>query len=245
VEEPRIPGIGLEVLAQSVDEGVQCPGGGVEGVAPDALQQFAAGHHPTLVLGEVAQQHDLPFGEVDGPRKRLGAHSAEVDHEGSDLELRASLDRRVRPGGAPQDALDAELELLDHEGLRQIIVGAEAEPQDSIGIGTPGGEEQNRDRVATVAEPTTHLEAVDAGQHDVQHDEIESVGPRFDGLQSPLSRVHGLDLETVQGQRLAQTVGEVWIVLDQQESGGLSVQHLPIVATTARTVRSGIPPARR
>ena len=62
-------------------------------------------------------------------------------------------------------------ELARAERLRQVVVGADGEPDDEIRLGVAGGEHQHGDRAVALDAPA-HLEAVEAGEHEVEDDEI-------------------------------------------------------------------------
>src|SRR5664279_5828740 len=79
---------------------------------------------------------------------------------------------------AAQDCLDASGELARRERLRDVIVGAELETGDTIGLFIPRGEHQDR-HLRLRAHLPADLEAVDARQPDVEHDEPHGVTPQL------------------------------------------------------------------
>ena len=92
-------------------------------------------------------------------------------------------DRR-RPGAAvgagraldpPQQHPDPGHELARRERLGHVVVGADAEPDEQVGLVVAGGEHQHRAPGGRPAAPA-HLEAVEAGQHQVEHDEVRVAG---------------------------------------------------------------------
>src|SRR3954447_23489558 len=91
---------------------------------------------------------------------------------------------------APQDGVDPRDELARRERLDDVVVGAEAQADDAVGLLALGGEQDDRRRavvlaLAALAQPAHHLEAVDAGQHEIEHDEV---GPLLGGeLERPLA----------------------------------------------------------
>ena len=96
---------------------------------------------------------------------------------------RVDRDRRRRDGvsappvGArpaldpPQQRVDAGDELARAERLGQVVVGADAEADDEVGLGVAGGEHQHRDRPVAL-DRSAHLEAVEAGEHEVEDHEV-------------------------------------------------------------------------
>ena len=62
-------------------------------------------------------------------------------------------------------------ELAGAERLRHVVVGADAEADDEVALGVPGGEHEHRDR-ALGLDVLADLEAVEAGEHQVEDDQI-------------------------------------------------------------------------
>jgi hypothetical protein len=62
-------------------------------------------------------------------------------------------------------------ELAGAERLRQVVVGADGQADDHVGLGVAGCEHQDR-HGAVVLDAPAHFEAVEAGQHQVEHDEV-------------------------------------------------------------------------
>ena len=96
---------------------------------------------------------------------------AEVQHLGRDV------------GGflwrhAAQDRVDPQEEFLGLEGLGEVVVGPGLEPRDAVGGVALGGEKQDRRR-AIGAQAAAEADAVLAGHHHVEHDQVE-LEPRQD-----------------------------------------------------------------
>ena len=72
--------------------------------------------------------------------------------------------------GAAQHRLHPRDELGGRERLGEVVVGAELEAEHAVDLAVAGGEEDHRDR-RRLAEPAAHLEPVDVGQADVEHDQ--------------------------------------------------------------------------
>ena len=69
-----------------------------------------------------------------------------------------------------QDGAHAHRELARRERLRHVVVGAELEPDDAVGL-LAARRQQDHGQVGASADPAAELEAVGAGQHHVEHDE--------------------------------------------------------------------------
>ena len=85
--------------------------------------------------------------------------------------LISTLPRFTSGFGAPQNGLDARRQLARVEGLGKIIVGAQLEADDAIHVFAARGQHQHRD-AAGEAQPLEDFETVQAGQHDIQHDQV-------------------------------------------------------------------------
>ena len=85
------------------------------------------------------------------------------------IDVAASRDLAV--GGAAKDGVDARDELVRVEGLRDVVVGAEAEAGDLSTSEVAGGEEDDG-HAAGGGKGAADLEAVLAGHHDVEHEEV-------------------------------------------------------------------------
>ena len=96
----------------------------------------------------------------------------EVDDEVAVPEPARPLRRRRRR--PPQGRLDPGQQLRKAERLRDVVVGAELEAADLVGLGAAGGDDEDRD-AAELADPLDHLPAVEAGQRDVEDDEVRMV----------------------------------------------------------------------
>ena len=100
----------------------------------------------------------LPGGEPGG-----------VDLEPGDAERRL----RRRRSRAPQHRLHARHELGQLERLRHVVVGAELEPDDDV-MELAARRQHHDRRLAVVADLAQHLEAVERGQHHVEHDQVDT-----------------------------------------------------------------------
>ena len=62
-------------------------------------------------------------------------------------------------------------QLAAAERLREVVVGADGEADHKVGLRIAGGEHQDGHR-AVALDASAHLEAVEAGEHQVQDDEV-------------------------------------------------------------------------
>ncbi len=64
------------------------------------------------------------------------------------------------------------------ERLRQVVVGADLEPDDLVDVLVARGEHQDR-HVRVLAQPLADLDPVDVGEHQVEHDQRRRRGGRL------------------------------------------------------------------
>ena len=109
---------------------------------------------------------------------------------GIDHEPAAHHRRRAIAGARPtQHGAHARDDLLRREGLDDVVVGAELEPEDAVDLLASGREhhDRHRRRAGILAQPPAHVEPAELRQHQVEQDEVrgpgadlaEGVGPGF------------------------------------------------------------------
>ncbi len=69
--------------------------------------------------------------------------------------------------------MNAGHELAGAERLRHVVVRANGEPYEQVGFGITRGEHEYGDRAITL-DLFAHLDAVETGKHEVEHDEIRT-----------------------------------------------------------------------
>ena len=159
-----------QLLAQAPDVDVDRarPAGVV--VAPDVAEQEVARQHAALVLDQVLEQQEL-----------LGRQPHVLAVEGDGVAIGVDRDRPVaeRRAGrgtarAAQQRRHARAQFLRAERLGDVVVGAELEARDAIGF--LAARRQHDDRNGGDRRIGAHRladeQAVHAGQHQVEDDEI-------------------------------------------------------------------------
>jgi hypothetical protein len=109
------------------------------------VEQLRARQHAARVEQQVAQQAVLGGGELD--RRAATADLARVLVELEVLERQAARGR-LADAGAAQDRADARDELLEAEGLRDVVVAAARQAADLVLRRVARGEEDDRQRRA-------------------------------------------------------------------------------------------------
>ena len=163
---------GTDLGAQRLHVAVEGAGAGGVGPAPHLAHELLAGAHGPGCRRERGEEVELERGEV-----HLGAVDGDPAGGAVDLE-RADAAGRGRRRGELGGALDpaeqgvgARDDLAHPERLGDVVVGADAEPHEDVGLVVAGGEHEHRDR-ADGLDAAAHLEPVEAGQHDVEDDEV-------------------------------------------------------------------------
>ena len=118
--------------------------------------------------------------------------------------------------GAAQHGLDSGDEFAVAEGLGEVVVGADGESDEPVDLITAGGEDEDV-AVREGADLAAHLDAVEPGQPEVEHDHIGVLGPRLgDGVGTGV----GLgDLVARAGEVGRDDGGECAFVIDDQHPG--------------------------
>ena len=115
-----------------------------------------------------------------------------------------------------QDRLHARQQLARIERLRQIIVGAEIEPDDAIDVVAAGRQHQHGRSRARLAQLLQHVESRQAGKHDVENDEVVVLALR---AAQPLdSGRDARELEPFRREILDEHLGQAHVVVDDQQA---------------------------
>ena len=193
-------------------------------VAPDAVEDLLARQGEPGTFGQEAQEVELLGGELD--RSVGDQHFAPARVDGH----RTGLHDLGRSGAVDpaQHRLDASDELGGGERLGEVVVAAELEAEHAVDLAVARGEEDHRD-LRGLAQPTAHLQPVDVGQTDVEHDEAGPV--RADRLEA---RFAGRRLEhpvPVAGEVEVDEIGDVGLVVDDDDGspfhGAMVARHRP------------------
>ena len=124
-------------------------------------------------------------------------------------------------GHPAQDHTQSGDDLFQGEGLGDVVVRADSQAVDTVLHAVLGGEEQGRGIVAGLAELVEQGEAVHAGHHDVQDEGVGAVGIR--DLQRGLPVVSSLHVESLELQADLDQVGDVVLIVDDENLDGLRV----------------------
>ena len=174
VDPLRVFGVVFEFLAEPGDVDVDGPGAGGYVVFPDALEELFAADGGAAVLDEVAEELEFAGGERDEVAVADDVGLPEIDLDSTETE--AALGRWGRGADAAEQDFDASEELGEFEGLGDVIVGAELEADYFIDGEAARGQHEDGEFEALLAELAADFEAIDAGERNVEQDQIEGLG---------------------------------------------------------------------
>ena len=208
-------GAGSELLAQVADVDVDDVRAGVEVEAPDLVEELFAGEHLAGVHHQGLGEGELAGGELELALADGGAAGAYVEADAAGLEDVVSGGAAVGGGAEPEP--DPGEQLGEAERLGHVVVGAALERGDRVGDRVARGEDDDRELRALGPELVEHLEAVDPGQADVEHHQVELAA---EGVVEPLPSVGDRGGAVAVGRKsLRDERRDARLVLDDQDAG--------------------------
>ena len=173
-DEPRMLGIGLDLLAQPHDAQVDAA---VERIPVALLVRFRMRSRDSGRFGCSASafSRSNSSGDIGTSAPCLVGEPVrgEVEHAAADAHpLGADLGAAARRRAA-QHALDAGQQLARVERLRDVVVGAHLEPDDAVDHRRGGRQHDDRDPRVALAQVAREAQAVLAGHVDVDQREVD------------------------------------------------------------------------
>ena len=183
-------------------------------VTPHAVEDLLAAQRESRPFREELEQLELLGRERDDAAADPYLAPAEVDRRVAGLDDLRAADLV----GAAQHRLHPRHQLGRRERLGHVVVGAELESEHAVDLAVARGEEDHRDR-GGLAEPAAHLETVDVGQADVEHDQA---GPVLADGAEPAFAGSGLDDAVALACEVElDQVGDVGLVVDDEHGPAL------------------------
>ena len=127
---------------------------------------------------------------------------------------RSPCSGRPAAAGAAQHRAHPQGQFPRAERLGHVVVRAGLEADQAVGLVAQGGQHHDRDRPAG-AQPAAHLQAVHAGQHQVEDDQVGRL--LGDPAQRLVPVVHALDRMAVADEVPADDVGDGGIVVHDED----------------------------
>ena len=144
-------------------------------VVPDTFEEELSRENLPRSPGQLEEEPELGRGQLDPLTSPPHLVAGRVDLECPDGEhlLRRIFTRSPHDRPRPGD------ELGQLERLRDVVVGAELEPDDHVDRVAPGRQHHDRNPALT-ADLAAHLEAVELRKHHVEDDKVERPLPELD-----------------------------------------------------------------
>ena len=210
---PRVGGVRLDLGAQPLDVDVERLGVADVVTAPDAVDELHPGEDPSGVAQQHLQQLELLERQrgrppSDGDRVPLDVHPDRACLQGGREQL-------LRLGEPAQHGLDPGQQLARRVRLGDVVVGADLQPDDLVDLAVLGGQHDDR-HGAALAQLPAHVDAGQAGQHEVEQDEVGAVLVELGQCVGP-----GLgdgDLVALATEQVRERVGVRLLVLDDEDA---------------------------
>ena len=135
------------------------------------LDQFGAGDHPVLVVGQIGQHAEFVRRHLHRCAIDEDPRAARVDRQFATLDGRGGV--TGRPAG--QRAQTSQ-QFFGMEGLGEIVVGARVEAGDLLRPAVARRQDQHGKALAGLAPALQHRHPVHLGQAEIQHDDIIGFG---------------------------------------------------------------------
>jgi len=132
-------------------------------------RELVARQHEASVVEQLPEQVELLRSKLDLLVTHTRLATARIDDE---VAVHDDLALTVAPLGRrpPKDRPDPRHELARVEGLGEVVVGADLEPDDLVHVLVARGQHEDG-HVGVLADPLADLDAVDVREHQVEHDQ--------------------------------------------------------------------------
>src|SRR5277367_1134949 len=156
----------LDLFADAAYVDVDGTGSNEAGVTPDGVEEMVAAEDPSRVPGEVVEQAELGGRGGDEFPVDPKLHGAGIDFDILELED----GRRAGPFEAAQHSFYPRYQFAGPEGLGDVVIGAHIEAVDAVIFRGAGGQKDNGHDAESgvLAKPPAEVQAVAAGDHDVE-----------------------------------------------------------------------------
>ena len=178
---------------------------------------------------QLLQQHELAA--LQGHRPALVRHAERGRVEPQVAVLEHVVRRAAHP--ALQDAHPRE-QLLDVEGLDQVVVRAGVQAGDALRDRIARAQDQHRGHAAGGARPAQHLEAVQAGQAEVQHHGVEAAV--LERRQRVGTAAHPVDRIARARQRVLDAGAEELVVLYEKQAHAGRIAAFQRIAASSDSI---------
>src|ERR671916_1357134 len=216
----------IQLVAQVADVDVDYVGAGVERVIPDGGEDLLPTHDLPRVAHEVLEQGELAAREV-----HLLLPAPDPVREEVDLEIPHLYPRSLRLVGAAHEGPHPRHQLLEVEGLGQVVIGSAVQSPDLVAHLVAGGEHQDGKPRAARSDAPQHLLAVHPRQHDVQQDEVHRLVGGHD--HAVVAVVHANGPVAVGRETALEEAGDTGVVFDDEDVHGAPKYNRDVLRNSA------------
>ena len=133
-------------------------------------------------------------------------------------EQGAAEDGRGLAALAAQHGAHAGQQFADLEGLEDVVIGAGVQSGDAVVQGVAGGDDEHRQGGGLAADAAQYLQAVAAGQAEVQQDEVVVLGAQ--GREGAVAILHPVGCPGGIVQGAVDGVADHGVIFDEEDAHG-------------------------
>ena len=199
-----------QLASKSGEVDVQSPRGSLRAfVRPNRLDELPAGNELIGVADQASEDRIFDGGEVDALAIDAGLlfPGVNADAASSRIDERAS--------GSSYVSVNACDQLLDVEGLGEVVVGAAVEGTDPSLQGVFAGEHDDGRADSPASDVLKQRDTIAVGQDPIEEDDVDGVA--FEVLDGLGGAVHGVDVEAVLPEGSTQPPAEDDVVIDEKD----------------------------
>src|SRR5579862_1034686 len=169
----RVPGVGFNFLAQAADVYIDRAWSNERRFFPHRVEELVAGKDSPAMGREIFQKTKFAHGGQDVAPGNLHSHRRHVDFKITEAQ---NFRSRLQISGTAQDRANTSDEFTGAERLGDVIVCAEFQPLDAVGLCGFCGQKDDRNCRERwgLANVMAEVEAINPGQHDVQKENSRS-----------------------------------------------------------------------
>ena len=177
------------------------------------VEDLCLAEHPSRVEHEVAEQLELGGRELEQVARARHLVAVLVEREVGEHQHAV---RRAVSLDTPQHRAHASDQLVEAERLGHVVVAAEREPADLVLGRITRGQVDRGHRPALAREPAVDLEAIEVGEHHIEHDQVGR--ERLRVCQRRTTRARRLDLEPLIAKGGCNEVRDRRLVIDDEHA---------------------------
>lgn len=179
--------------------------------AIESLFDLGARQNVSGALEQELHESKLPGRQSDVATITGNPVRGRIQHHAEMLDLRGGSARF-----AAQERPDPRGQLIEVEGLDQIVVGSRVESLHPVGDCVPGRDDEYRQSGMTRPQALQHVQPVPPGQPQVEQEQIELLGAQH--LLGGIALVHPIDREAIAPQTGTNRLADHRVIFNEQQS---------------------------